>query len=174
MDNRVFYKTVEEIRQQCRFAQLAFVTLRTSLNEQDPERCFLHVHTFLFHATMVSRFLWPARADSRERGEKLREALKVEPDSFVLPADMRRQAEGFDEAYEDWLNALDNPGYMDMNLMPAGTISGFKADTFQRSLDPETFKLILRGAECDLRRVSDELRKIESAIQLWLRTHNPW
>ena len=174
MDNRIFYKTVEEIRQQCRFAQLAFVALRTSLNEQDPERCFLHVHAFLFHATTVSRFLWPARAESRERGDQLREALKVAPDSPLLLPGVRRQTEGFDEAFEDWIHALDNPGYMDMNLMPTGTISGFKADTFQRSLDPETFKLVLRGAECDLRKVTDELRKIDAAIQQWLRTHNPW
>jgi hypothetical protein len=174
MDNRIFYKTAEELRQQCRFAWIAFQNLRTALNEQDPERVFYHVHAFLAHATMISRLLWPVRAESSARGERLRTELKVTADSPLALAGFRAQVERFDEAYEDWLLALDEPNYMDMNLMPAGTTSGFKADKFQRSLDPDTFKLHLRAAVCDLRKISDEVRRLESAIQQWLRTHNPW
>ncbi len=174
MDNRIFFKALEELRQQCRFAQLAFQNVRTTLNEQDPERVFLHVHAFLNHAATISRFLWPARAESKERGDRLRQELKLADDSPLLLQGVRRQVEGFDEAFEDWLAILESPNYMDMNLMPTGTMSGFKADTFQRSLDPDTFKLHLRGAECDLRKIADETRKLDAAIQQWLRTHNPW
>jgi hypothetical protein len=174
MDNRFFYRTVEELRQQCRFAQLAFQNLRTSLNEQDPERIFLHVTAFLHHATTISRFLWPARPESKPRGERLRQELNVAADSPLALQGFRPQVERFDEAFEDWLGSLENPNYMDMNLMPTGTMSGFKADTFQRSLDPDTFKLHLRGASCDLRKINDEVRRLEATLQHWLRTHNPW
>ena len=174
MDNRLFFKTLDEIRQQCRFAQLAFQNVQASLNEQDPERVFLHVHAFLNHATTISRFLSPARPESKQRGDRLLQELKIATDSPLLLQGVRRQVERFDEAFEDWLSSLDEPNYVEMNLMPTGTMSGFKADTFQRSLDPDTHKLHLRGVECDLRKVADEIRKLDTTIQQWLRTHNPW
>jgi hypothetical protein len=61
-----------------------------------------------------------------------------------------------------------------MNLMPQGTISDFKPDKFHRSLDPETFQFYLRGNSCELRRVADEIGKLESVIQAWFKTHHPW
>ena len=51
---------------------------------------------------------------------------------------------------------------------------GFKQDNFQRSLDPDTFQLVFRGDNLDLRRLAEELHRLESAVQVWLRTHNPW
>lgn len=174
MDNRVFYKTVEELRQQCRFGLLAFQNLRRALNEQDPERVFFQVHAFLAHATMISRLTWPTRADFQARGERLRQELNITADSPLALQGIRGQFERFDEAFEDWVTGLDEPNYIDMNLMPLGTMSGFKADKFQWSLDPDSFKLHFRGAACDLRRISDEIRKLESAIQRWLRANHPW
>lgn len=174
MDNRAFYRMVEEVRQQCRFGLLAFQNLRASLNEHDPERVFVHVHAFLGHAVMVSRLLWPDRAESLARGEQLRQELKVAADSVLRLAGFRNQVDRFDEAYEDWLLSLDNPSYMDMNLMPLGTVQGFKADSFQRSLETELLRLTFRGAVCELRKVNDALRSLETAAQQWLRTHSPW
>jgi hypothetical protein len=174
MDNKTFYRTVEELRQQCRFGLLAFQNLRSSLNEHDPERVFYHVHALLGHAVSVSRLLWPNRPESAPRGERLRQELRVPADAALRLAGSREQVERFDEAYEDWLLNLEDPSYMDMNLMPVGTVQGFKADKFQRSLDTQTLRLFFRGAACDLRKVSDEIRSLESATQQWLRTHNPW
>lgn len=174
MDKKVLYRTIEEARQQCRFAQLAFQSLRTRVNQQDPERVFLDVHAFLGHATMLSRLLWPARPSSAERGALLRQELKLlEPSPLRLP-EIREQLDRFDEAYEDWLATLPEAGYVDMNLMPTGTLAGSKADVFQRSLDPDTLVLQFRGAPLDLRRTNDAVRALEAAAQQWLRTHQPW
>ena len=52
---------------------------------------------------------------------------------------------------------------MEMNVMPVGTMAGFKADSFQRSFDPENYRLHVRGVACDVRKVSDEMRRVESA-----------
>lgn len=174
MENRVFYKTVEELRQQCRFGLLAFQNLRGALNEQDPERVFFQVHGFLTHATMISRLLWPARTESQARGDRLRHELNIAADSPLALRGIRGQIEHFDEAFEDWVTTLEEANYVDMNLMPLGTTSGFKADKFQRNLDPDTFNLHFRGAPCDLRKVSDQIRGLESAAQRWLRTNHPW
>lgn len=86
----------------------------------------------------------------------------------------RDQVERPDERLEDWMATLENRNFVDMNVMPVGTIAGFKPDNFQRSLDPENFRLHLRGQACDLRQVADELRKVDNTAQTWLRTHQPW
>ena len=83
MDKKVLYRTIEELRQQCRLAQASFQSLRLRLNELDQERVFLYVHAFLGHAVMISRLLWPARPASAERGETLRKELDVPPDSAL-------------------------------------------------------------------------------------------
>jgi hypothetical protein len=174
MDKKLLYRLIEEVRQQCRFAQATFQTLRLRLNEPDHEKVFVEVHAFLGHAVMVSRLLWPARTSSAARGEALRAELKVPIDSPLRMGGSRDQLERFDEAYEDWLMTLPEAGYVDMNLMPAGTMLGSREDMFQRSLDPDTLILHLRGVPMDLRRLSDALRVLDGGAQQWFRTHNPW
>lgn len=174
MEKKTLYRTVEELRQQCRFAQSCFQALRLRLNELDHERVFLYVHAFLGHAVMISRLLWPIRNSSAERGETLRKELNVPTDSALRLMGAREQVDSFDEAYEDWLSALPEADYVELNLMPAGTMAGSKADVFQRSLDPDTMVFQLRGQPIPLRKVSDAIRTLDGSLQQWLRTHQPW
>ena len=174
MDKKILYRTIEELRQQCRFAQGSFQSLRLRLNELDQEKVFLDVHAFLGHAVMISRLLWPARQSSAERGEMLRKELNVPPDSALRMSGGREQIECFDEAYEDWLANLAEADYVDQNLMPTGTMAGSKADVFQRSLDPEMMVFQLRGQPIPVRKLSDAIRTLEGATQQGLRTHQPW
>jgi hypothetical protein len=171
MDQKILYRTIEEIRQQCRFAQTTFQSLRLRLNELDHERVFLETHTFLGHVTMISRLLWPARSSSVTRGETLRKELQVPEDSPLRMSGGRSQIETFDEAFEDWLAALPGADYVDMNLMPTGTMAGSKTDVFQRSLDPDTMQLELRGVPIPLRKLIDAIRSLDWSIQQWLRSH---
>ncbi len=174
MNNPILFKLIEEVRLQCRFGKLAFDHLRTSLQAADPEKTFFYVQALLHQAGCVSRLLWPSRPESAERGQRLRTALNVTEASPVRLRELRPRLEASDEHLEDWLASLETPGHMEFNIMPQGSLTGYKQDTFQRSLDPDTFKLAFRGDACDLRRLADELHRLEAAAQSWLRTHNPW
>jgi len=174
MDNLLFYKLVGEVKQQCRFGELAFKNLRALLQSMDSEKIFFNVYALLHHALRVSDLLWPSRAESRERGEQLRKGLGVGDASPLRLAAVREQLGREDEQLEDWAAGLENKNYVDMNVMAQGTMAGFKEDNFHRSLDPENFKLRLRGVNCDLRQLSDELHKVETVAETWLRTRNPW
>jgi hypothetical protein len=174
MEKKIQYRMIEELRQQCRFAQTTFQSLRLRLNELDHERVFLETHAYLGQVTMISRMLWPVRESSQARGETLRKELEVADDSPLRMTGARAQVETFDEAFEDWLTALSVPDYVDMNLMPAGTMAGSKTDVFQRSLDPDTMQFQLRGVPISLRRVHDAVRALDWSIQQWLRTRKPW
>lgn len=174
MDNKVIYKWVEEAAQRGRFAELAFKEIRGSLNEQVPERVFLHVHSYLSQVAALHGLFWPKRQASLPRGDKLREALGVADSSALNINTFRGQLAAEDEAYEDWLNGLPDSNYVDFNLMPASTMDGMGSDSFHRNLDPETFKLTYRGATCDLKKIHDELHSLQTAITRWKREHSPW
>lgn len=174
MDNQLFYKIVEETRLQCRFARIAFQNIRSSVTSLDSENAFFYVDAFLSHANNVSRLLWPEREASKARGERLRTELKITDDSPLRLREIQTQLERFDECVEDWLEPLENRNSMDMNLMPQGTMAGYTPDKFQRSLDPDTFEFSLRGNSCELRRVVDEIARLQTVIEMWFKTHNPW
>jgi hypothetical protein len=174
MDNLILYKFVEEVRLQNRFAQFAFQNIRTSLTALDSERVFFYVHAFMRHAGNLSRLFWPARQDSSERGERLRSELKIGDQSPLRLQNFRRNLDQPDESLEDWVAALENRSYVDMNIMPQGTISNYKQDAFQRNLDPENFQYVFRGEACSLRTILDELRKLETTTESWIKTHRPW
>jgi hypothetical protein len=174
MDNQVLYKLLEEIRLQCRFGQVAFQNIRANLTGLDQEKTFFSVHALLGHAVRISRFLWPERAESQERGEKIRCELKVLEQSPLRLRKLRPLLEREDEWLDDWLRTLENKNYVEMNLMPMGTMAGFRQDNFQRDLDPDTYQLTFRGEAVDLRQIFNEMRQVEGAIQTWFKTSKPW
>lgn len=174
MDNKVLYKLVEEVEHRCRFADLAFRQLQSSLNEQVPERVFLYTHALVDHLAALNGLLWPRRQDSLERGTKLREELKVADSSALNINTFRHQLTAEDESYEDWLKGLRDPNYVDVNLMPASTMDGFSSDTFHRNLDPETLKFTYRDSTCDLKHAHDEAVNLLTTIDRWKRDHTPW
>lgn len=174
MDNQVFYKLVEETRLQCRFARFAFQNIRSGANSLDAENVFFYVDAFLSHANNISRLLWPERETSKARGDRLRAELNISDDSPLRLREIQEQLDHFDERVEDWLEPMENRNSMDMNLMPQGTMADYTPDKFNRSLDPNTFQYSLRGSSCELRRVLDEISRLETALQMWFRTHNPW
>ena len=59
-------------------------------------------------------------------------------------------------------------------FMPVGTLGGFPADDFHRSLDPETMRFTFEGVSGNLRQMGDVLKKIDSETEKWLRKNNPW
>ncbi len=174
MDNRIAYKLVEEVAQRCRFADLAFLQLRTSLNEQVPEKVFFYTHALVDQLAALNAMFWPKRQSSLERGTHLRTELKIADSSPLNLGTFRSQLTAEDESFEDWLNALRDPNFVDLNLMPASTMDGFSRDTFHRNLDPETLKFSYRDATCDLKHAHDEVVKLLTTIDRWKREHTPW
>jgi hypothetical protein len=172
MENRVLYQLVGEIRQQCRFAQLAWENLKRHLQMNDGERVFLHVHALLSHGINLSKLFWPDEETARTRGDTLRTELKVEVGSPLELREARAQQNRFDAGLVEWLALHERP--VDLNIMPQGTLSGFKEDEFHRSLDPESWRLTYRGVSLDLRKVWQETRQVEASAEAWLRSHNPW
>ena len=174
MNNPVLFKLLEEIRLQCRLARIANENMRASVQGLHPDRTFFYAHALLSHAAIVSRLFWPERTASQARGERLRGELKAGDDSPLKMRELRHGLDCPDENFEDWLAGLESLDYLDFNIMPQGTMQGYKQDRFQRNLDPDTYRLVFRGASFDLREIANELQRIDTTAQAWLKTHNPW
>jgi hypothetical protein len=56
-------------------------------------------------------------------------------------------------------------------MMPVGTLEGFKADSFHRTLDTETFRGAIQGIPFDLNQLAKELQKLDRNADLWLRSN---
>ena len=168
------FKLMETVRQECRFALLAFQHLRTALNEADQERIFLFAQSMAQHASQVACFLVPARPASTARGEFLRSELKVETSSPLLVPALRELVERGDERYEEWVDSLETPHYLEMSVMPQGALAGSSPDVFHRRIDPDSLRFGFRNWTLDLNRLAQELRRLEGACQTWLRGHTPW
>ncbi len=168
------YKLVDTVRQECRFALAAFARLRSALNEADQDWIFVCAHAVLLHSGQIARFLLPARAASAERGEFLRRELAVPAASPLLAPALRELLDRSDETYEEWVQNLQSPHYVELSVMPQGALAGSSPDVFQRRIDPDSLRFGFRHWTVDLNRLAQELRRLDNACQAWLRGHTIW
>ncbi|MFT4587497.1 MAG: hypothetical protein ACI9VS_000508 [Candidatus Binatia bacterium] len=174
MDNPLIFKLLEEILLQCRQAQHAAKSIAAETTMNQPELAVFYAEAFLTRAANVSRLLWPENPEFDERGEKLRAELQVDPDPELALAEYRAQAAAYDANLIAWAKTSEHRDFVSVNLMPLGTLDGFKEDQFHRNLDPETLRYSFEGITMNLRQLQKELQKIERQAQNWLKLHNPW
>lgn len=174
MDNPLIYKLLEELRLQCRFAQIAFKELPKAIQMNDPERAFFHVHAFLAHAVNISKLLWASDGAAKLRASKLRTELRLADTSPLELKELRELLDHHEERLAEWAETAEHRNFVAINLMPVGTLEGFKADSFHRTLDTETMRGAIQGVAFDLPLLSKELQKLDRAAENWLKTHSPW
>ena len=105
------------------------------------------------------------------------EALREACGAGEAPADFtafRELVDSFDDKLIAWYGNEAHRDAQPMNLMPVGTLGGFPADDFHRSLDPDTLQFTFEGVSGNLRQMNDVLRKIDADAEKWLRKNNPW
>jgi len=171
MNEEITYKWIEEIRLQCRFAFHAWQEMRRSLIGMDNDHSFFYVHAFLNHAMEMSRILWPESETNKVRGNELREALKTSEEGPLNQTSLRRIVTRFDERFELWMGTVDTSHFINLNVMPKGTMAGSREDTFVRSLDPETYQLEILDQTFDLRNLNDAIRHLDHSAEKWLKRH---
>ncbi len=174
MDNLFIFKLLEEILLQCGQARYASSAIAAKVTMNEPEMAVFYAEGFLSRAANVSRLLWPDDSDANERGEKLRTELNVSADSELTLAEYRKRLAAYDKNLVDWASSSEHRDFVSVNLMPIGTLEGFKEDQFHRNLDPETLRYSFEGIQLNLRQLQKELQKIEQQAQNWQKLHNPW
>ncbi len=185
MDSHASYIYLHEAATQCGFAvnalkglQNVLARLRDARDPSDVERSrtlhaevFRSLHSFLTHASNVSRLFWPPapRRRSREgesraaykarcaidpslvRGRALRDATGLpERDHALKSRRMRDHLEHFDERLDEWYTTSTRRNYVQDYIGPPGGIVGIDPGDMMRCFDPLTNRLRFRGEEYDL------------------------
>ncbi|VVE78232.1 hypothetical protein [Pandoraea sputorum] len=173
---------VGEIGKQCDFASSAYECLSQCIallfgsggtgQNYDVLRkeVFRHSHSFLTHASNVSRLLWPIvtkrrldevdevyfarigteKKDRYLRGVVLRELYEGCPLDVLLNRELRDHLEHFDERLDDWrLNSKDRNIASD-TIGPENTFSGLAPGDAMRWYDPSESTFRFRGSQYQL------------------------
>jgi hypothetical protein len=138
---------VREVVTQCKFAQMAMVDLRNTLNRKpvDVTRVFYSVHVFLMFVANLSKLLFPGKKDE-DRGAELRRTLNVPLNSPIRAREFRNHYEHYDTRLDRW--ARSRPTLMiDMNVLsgPISSVTGVPHRSFMRNFDSLNYNLSFHG-----------------------------
>ena len=183
MEEHVETVFLSETEKQCEFAMNAVLGLNNVLERlNDPQNpahstlqaeVFRAVHSFLTHASNVSRLLWPApprryRKDSdndnakklaahapSSRAKALRERMGLTPEHTLKSRRLRDHLEHFDERLDEWERTSVRKNYAQDLIGPKNMIAGLDATDMMRWFDNTNNHFYFRGEEYDLQKLAD-------------------
>lgn len=130
MDKFVLGIFVDEVTRQSEFALTSWEHLHENLDdwssdwlEEDYNRVFCHIQSFLVAVANISTILWPKQKKFRTRGEELRRRLQVPMNSPIRDRFFRNVFEHYDKEIEKWASSSKKKHISDMNI----SIEGFSA-----------------------------------------------
>jgi hypothetical protein len=181
---------VGELQKQCQFALNAVGQVNfclKKLNSQglaQEERSYFHsevfrgVHSFLTHASNVSKILWPGlpRREKNESDEHYKQringlkkvqraiALRTElglPEEHVLKSrKLRDHLEHFDQRLDDWEESSKHRNFVQDNIGPENAIVGVAKTDRMRNFDPVSKTFSFRGETFGLQDIATALDKL--------------
>ncbi|MDF2804835.1 MAG: hypothetical protein K0S61_4740 [Anaerocolumna sp.] len=190
---------LSEIQIQCKLAfnaisQLNFALKQLFSNELSitdwEQRQFFHyevfraIHSFLTHASNISKLLWPSLPRRKEtesdeayenrcynikkikRASILRETINISEDEHPLKSrKLRDHLEHFDERLDGWEESSPNRNYVQDNIGPRGSISGIKDTDIMRWFDQTTNEFLFRGEIYYLQPIATALNEVFLNVQ---------
>jgi len=175
MDSFLQQVYVTEVKSQSRFALNAIGALNQALQatgEFDGDwnrRNFFHAevfrqtHSFLTHASNISRIFWPPQPRKRkdeapetftqrqefttERGRSLLALFELDDSSPLKSRVLRDHLEHYDERLDHWSNTSERRNIASDTIGPPNAIGGLDPSDTMRWFDPTTNAFRFRGEE---------------------------
>lgn len=110
---------IDEIVLQARIAQRASERLKVAYDKSDRIEVWSSIQSILGSTANVSKILWPARKEYKERGIRLRQILKVQDGSILSERKFRNYFEHYDEQVDRWFGNQDGGLYEDLSMNPS-------------------------------------------------------
>jgi hypothetical protein len=192
---------VGEVRAQCNFGLNAVGSLNHALQQVGRaldlspgqrnffhSEVFRHTHSFLTHASNISRLFWPPsprrrKGDSAEghearvastalRAETLRSLFALGDDSALKDRTLRDHLEHYDERLDEWRHTSTHRNIASDTIGPKNSIVGLAETDMMRWFDPTTNVFRFRGEEYNLQQLAaavDGLLALSAQLedQLW-------
>lgn len=148
--------------------------LRITLHQE----VFRSIHSFLTHASNVSRMFWPSPPRQKKgeatsaykarcltvprvaRGAAIRAAANLPEDHLLRNRQLRDHLEHFDERIDIWRSTSVSHNYLQDYIGPQSGIEGFEPTDMMRWFDPTTKQMRFRGEEFDLQGLADGITEV--------------
>lgn len=137
-----------EINTQCNYALQAITEFNACLRQNDTKGFFRAVHSFLTHASNISKLLWPVKERGKlkyqratKRAEFLRNYLDLPEDHILKNRELRNHLEHYGERLDDWVEKSSRHNYIDHNIDPRNMFSGVEQSDIMRHFDPSIILL---------------------------------
>ena len=150
---------IGEIVLQSKIAELAAKRLSAIKENFDQIEVWSSIQSILVAAGNVSKILWPS-TEYKERGERLRELLKVDDNNILSDRSLRNHFEHYDDRIEKWFKGKSSAVYSDLAIDPLKSMRRNFPTNHHRAYDPLTQTLTFRGESFDLTAVLKELKEI--------------
>lgn len=168
---RVYLSYVDD---QCRFYLHSIENLNNLFisDNLNPEDVFLNLQSAIRHAAAVSRVFWPAKTQrkfqdrSHNRGEALRQALKIPNTHPAQARTLRDHLDHFEERLDDWAENSPHRNIVNNLIGPRESIGGNAiTDTdILNHYDPELKCYIFRGQKYDIQLLTNGIIDIKQKI----------
>ncbi len=199
---------VGELKAQCRFAlnavgQLNFSLQQLNIRDLEQEKSeyfhsevFRGIHSFLTHASNVSKILWPGAPKQKsdesdehyqqrigkiekvhramDRAMELRKELGLPSEHTLKNRQLRDHLEHFDERIDDWEENSENKNFAQDTIGPENAIVGLAKTDMMRWFNPTNGTFLFRGETFSLQDIATAIGNLLPMLvakeeELWQR-----
>ncbi len=179
---------IGELQKQCQFALNAVSQLNfclKQLNSQGLEQekhnyfhseVFRGIHSFLTHASNISKILWPTppkkgssetktqyeqrKQTTIQRGKELRQELGLPEKHILTNRRLRNHLEHFDERIDDWAEHSENKNFVQDTIGSESAIVGPTPTDRMRWFDPSNGTFLFRGETFSLQDIATAIENL--------------
>lgn len=153
---------ISEIITLCDDAVVAAAYINETLHQKPINLLFYHLRALVSSTALISQFLWPIKTDerrARERGQSLRELLKLVDTSRLKSRKFRHHLAHFDERMDRWAAESPNRNLARRIVGPRSMIGGSSivAGDFIEHYVPSERIFIFRGDEFPVQDIVTDL-----------------
>lgn len=129
------------------------------------KKFFFSLSTFVGHAAMVSKILWPSNPSSYDRGLFLRQFLELPEDHIISEKKLRNHLEHYDERLDRWFAQSPQHNYATDNLGSLTSIQGIAKTDIFRHYDPRERIFWFWGESYNMQEYVNGLIQIQNVVR---------
>lgn len=162
---------LQQVKQECEFCLAAVARMNEILKLEDESKndFFREALDLVHHGAAVSRMFWPPRcrdkkktARAQQRGQVLRDQLKIPSNHSIQKRTLRDHFEHFDERLDDWAENSRNKNMINQLFGSRNAVggNGIGDSDIIHHYDPVTKIYAFRGEPFDVQELVDGISDI--------------
>lgn len=149
---------ITELIFQAELVSYSHKRLSDSVDDFDKIAIWSGIQSILISSGNISKILWPI-SKYKERGEQLRELLKIDSDNVLKSRIFRNRFEHYDELLDDFFIDKDIYSYTDLAMNPS--LSSSIGESCHRGYNSYNNTLIIHGEILNIGDIVDAVKQLK-------------